>query len=255
MALNGRRIAVVMPGHNVAKTLERTVRELPDIVDVTILVDDHSTDGTGQLGKQLGLTICTHDRNRGYGAGQKTGYAKALGLGADIAVMVHPDYQYDPKLVTAIVGMIAYGVYDVALGSRMIGSTALGGGMPLYKFVANRFLTTFENMFVPAHLTEYHTGYRAFTREVLEKLPLLEGSDDFVFDNQMLAQLAFFGYRIGQISCPTKYFAEASSMSFKKGIRYGSGVLVTTAQYALTKWGIHRFPIFNPQGRKLIPDA
>jgi glycosyltransferase involved in cell wall biosynthesis len=253
MALNGKRVAVIMPGYNVAQTLEITVRDLPDIVDATILVDDHSTDETGQLGKQLGLTICTHARNQGYGAAQKTGYAKALALGADIAVMVHPDYQYDPKLVTAMASMLAYGVYDAALGSRMIGGTALGGGMPLYKFVANRFLTSIENIFVPAHLSEYHTGYRAFSRQVLEKLPLLENSDDFVFDNQMLAQLAFHGFRIGQLSCPTKYFAEASSMSFRKGIRYGSGVLTTTAQYALTKWGIRRYPIFDPQGRKLMP--
>jgi glycosyltransferase involved in cell wall biosynthesis len=253
MALNGKRVAVVMPGHNVAKTLEATVRELPDIVDVTILVDDHSTDGTGELGRRLGLKVCTHERQRGYGGGQKTGYAAALALGADIAVMVHPDYQYDPKLVTAMVGMIAYGVYDLALGSRMIGGTALGGGMPFYKYVANRFLTTFENVFVPAHLAEYHTGYRAFTRDVLAKLPLLENSDDFVFDNQMLAQAVFYGFRIGQISCPTKYFEEASSMSFRKGIRYGSGVLATTLQFALEKWRLRHFPIFDPKGRKLVP--
>jgi len=189
-----------MPGHNVVKTLEITVRELPDIVDWTILVDDHSTDGTGELGERLGVKVVRHDRQRGYGGGQKTGYAAALDLGADIAVMVHPDYQYDPKLATAMVGMLAYGVYDIALGSRFIGRTALQGGMPLYKFFANRFLTTFENLFVPAHLSEYHTGYRAFTRETLEKLPLLENSDDFVFDNEMLAQAAFFGLRIGQLA-------------------------------------------------------
>jgi glycosyltransferase involved in cell wall biosynthesis len=253
MALNGKRIAVVMPGYNVAKTLEATARDLPDIVDVTILVDDHSTDGTGELGERLGMKVCVHERQRGYGGGQKTGYAAALALGADIAVMVHPDYQYDPKLVTAMAGMVAYGVYDLALGSRIIGGTALGGGMPFYKYVANRFLTTFENVFVPAHLTEYHTGYRAFTREVLVKLPLLENSDDFVFDNQMLAQAVFYGFRIGQISCPTKYFEEASSMSFRKGIRYGSGVLATTMQYALEKWSLGHFPIFDREGRKLVP--
>lgn len=251
MALNGKRIAVVMPGYNVEKTLEATVRDLPEIVDVTILVDDHSSDGTVQLGERLGLKVYVHDRNRGYGGNQKTCYAKALGLGADIVVMVHPDNQYDPRLVVAMAGMLAYGVYDVALGSRMIGGTALSGGMPFYKYLANRFLTTVENIFVPAHLAEYHTGYRAFTREVLLRLPLLENSDDFVFDNEMLAQIAYHKFRIGQISCPTKYFPEASSMSFRRGIRYGRGVLGTTLRYALTRLGLGQFAIFNPDGRKI----
>jgi glycosyltransferase involved in cell wall biosynthesis len=249
--LNARRIAVVMPAYNAERTLEATVRDLPDIVDIKILVDDHSTDGTIRLAEQLGLKVLVHDRNYGYGRSQKTCYREALASGADIIVMVHPDYQYNPRLVAALASMIAYDVYDVVLGSRILGNTALKGGMPLYKYVANRFLTGFQNLLIPAKLSEYHSGFRGFSRQVLLKLPLLENSNDFIFDNEMLAQAVFFGFRIGEISCPTKYFPEASSINFRRSVRYGFGVLATTVQFALAKRGAGRFRIFNPQGRKL----
>jgi len=249
--LNGRRIAVVMPAYNAEGTLPATVRDLPDLVDIKILVDDHSDDGTVRLAEELSLKVFVHEANYGYGRNQKTCYREALASGADIIIMVHPDYQYNPRLVTAMASMIAYGVYDVVLGSRILGNTALKGGMPLYKYVANRFLTAFQNLFVPAKLSEYHTGFRGFSREVLLKLPLLENSDDFVFDNQMLAQAVFFGFRIGEISCPTKYFPEASSIKFGRSVRYGFGVLATSLQFALAKRGLGNFRIFNPQGRKI----
>src|SRR5205823_12621415 len=223
--INGKRIAVVMPAYNAEKTLEATVAELPDLVDIRILVDDHSSDQTVQVAKRLGLLHFVHDQNYGYGRNQQTCYREALAAGADVVIMVHPDYQYTPLLVTAMASMIAYDVYDVVLGSRIIGGQALRGGMPIYKYVANRFLTAFENLFLWAKLSEYHTGYRAFSRKVLTKLPLLENSDDFVFDNQMLAQCVYFGFRIGEISCPTKYFEEASSINFRRSVTYGLGVL------------------------------
>ncbi len=251
--LNGKRIAVVMPAYNAEKTLRATVAELPEIVDIRILVDDNSTDRTMGVARELGLQAFVHDRNYGYGRNQQTCYREALAEGADVVIMVHPDYQYTPLLVTAMASMVAYGVYDVVLGSRIIGGQALLGGMPLYKYVFNRLLTAFENLFLRIKVSEYHTGYRAFSKEVLNKLPLLENSDDFVFDNQMLAQCAYFGFRIGEVSCPTKYFAEASSINFRRSVKYGLGVLVTTMQFALQKWGLGHFRIFAEDGRRLEP--
>jgi glycosyltransferase involved in cell wall biosynthesis len=251
--LNGKRIAVVMPAYNAERTLRATVDELPDIVDVRILVDDFSADRTVEVARELGLVHFVHDRNYGYGRNQQTCYREALAEGADVIIMVHPDYQYTPLLVTAMASMIAYGVYDVVLASRIIGGKALRGGMPRYKYVFNRLLTAFENLFLGIKVSEYHTGYRAFSREVLTTLPLLENSDDFVFDNQMLAQCAYFGFRIGEVSCPTKYFPEASSINFRRSVKYGFGVLATTLQFALQKWGLGHYAIFNREGRKLEP--
>ena len=204
--INGKKIAVVMPAYNAEKTLPQTVRELPDAVDIRILVDDGSKDATVRVAESLGLKVFIHDRNYGYGRNQQTCYREALAAGADIVVMVHPDYQYSPLLVTAMAGMVASGVYDVVLGSRILGGGALKGGMPRYKYFANRILTAFQNLLSGAKLSEYHTGFRAFTSDVLRQLPLLENSDDFVFDNEMLAQCIFFGYRIGEISFPPRYF-------------------------------------------------
>src|SRR6516162_1478667 len=249
--IGDKRIAVVLPAYNAEKTLEATVRELPELVDTCILVDDHSSDHTIEVAKQLGLRVFAHDRNYGYGRNQQTCYREALACGADIVIMVHPDYQYTPLLVTAMASMIAYDVYDVVLGSRIIGGGALRGGMPLYKYVSNRFLTAFENLMLGAKMSEYHTGYRAFKSEVLMKLPLLENSDDFVFDNQVLAQCVQFGFRIGEVSCPTKYFAEASSISFRRSVRYGLGVLATSLAFRLHKMGLANFKIFNPKGRRV----
>lgn len=249
--INGKHIAVVLPAYNAEKTLEATVRELPDIVDACILVDDHSSDGTVEIARRLGLQYYVHDRNYGYGRNQQTCYREALAAGADVVIMVHPDYQYTPLLVTAMASMVAYGVYDVVLGSRIIGGTALRGGMPIYKYIANRLLTAFENLFLRIKLSEYHTGYRAFSREVLTRLPLCENSDDFVFDNQMLAQCVYFGFRIGEVSCPTKYFEEASSINFQRSVQYGLGVLQTTLQFALQRWGLMKSAIFNAKGKTL----
>src|SRR5437667_7974022 len=249
--INGKRIAVVMPAYNAEKTLEVTVGELPDLVDIRILVDDHSSDATVALAQRLGLHVFQHDRNYGYGRNQQTCYREALAAGADVVIMLHPDYQYTPLLITALASMVAYGVYDVVLGSRIIGGTALRGGMPLYKYIANRALTAVENLFLRVKLSEYHTGYRAFSRKVLTELPLLENSDDFVFDNQMLAQCVYFGFRIGEVSCPTKYFPEASSINFRRSVRYGLGVLGTTAKFFLQRRGLGRFAIFDADGRRL----
>jgi len=252
--INGKRVAVVLPAYNAQQTLESTIQELPSIVDIRILVDDHSSDHTVELAKKLGLQVFVHDRNYGYGRNQQTCYREAVSSGADVVVMVHPDYQYTPLLVTAMASMVAYDVYDVVLGSRIIGGTALRGGMPRYKYVANRFLTAFQNLFLRAKLSEYHTGYRAFSRKVLIELPLLENSDDFVFDNQMLAQCVYFGFRIGEISCPTKYFKEASSVNFRRSVIYGLGVMSTTLQFVLQKRGLLRLPRFSGRGRKLDMD-
>jgi glycosyltransferase involved in cell wall biosynthesis len=249
--INGKRIAVVMPAYNAAKTLEVTVAELPDLVDIRILVDDYSRDETVELAHRLGLLVYQHDRNYGYGRNQQTCYREALVAGADVVIMLHPDYQYTPLLITAMASMVAYDVYDVVLGSRIIGGRALLGGMPLYKYVANRLLTAFENLFLGVKLSEYHTGYRAFSSKVLTELPLLENSDDFVFDNQMLAQCVRFGFRIGEVSCPTKYFEEASSINFRRSVKYGFGVLATTIQFALQKVGVVHLPRFSDKGRKL----
>src|SRR5450755_3018049 len=249
--LNGKRIAVVMPAYNAEKTLRVTVDELPEVVDMRILVDDNSSDRTVEVARELGLVAFVHDRNYGYGRNQQTCYREALAEGADVVIMVHPDYQYTPLLVTAMASMVAYGVYDVVLGSRIIGGAALRGGMPFYKYVANRLLTAFENMFLGVKLSEYHTGYRAFSREVLMRLPLGENNDDFVFDNQMLAQCVYFGFRIGEVSCPTKYFEEASSINFRRSVQYGLGVLETTLQFALQRAGIIHIPIFSEKGKTL----
>ncbi|MGA8868686.1 MAG: glycosyltransferase family 2 protein [Candidatus Sulfotelmatobacter sp.] len=251
--INGRRIAVVMPAYNAEKTLEATIREVPELVDIRILVDDHSSDRTVDLATQLGLHVFLHDRNYGYGRNQQTCYREALAAGADVVIMLHPDYQYTPLLITALASMVAYDVYDVVLGSRIIGGRALRGGMPIYKYISNRLLTAFENLFLGVKLSEYHTGYRAFSRKVLTELPLLEDSDDFVFDNQMLAQCVHFGFRIGEVSCPTKYFEEASSINFRRSVQYGFGVLATTLQFALQRAGILHLPRFSDKGRKLDP--
>jgi glycosyltransferase involved in cell wall biosynthesis len=250
--INGKRIAVVMPAYNAAKTLRQTVGEIPEAVDIKILVDDHSSDETVRIAQELGLRIFVHVTNYGYGRNQQTCYREALAAGADIVVMVHPDYQYTPLLVSAMASMIAFGLYDVVLGSRIIGGGALKGGMPLYKYVANRFLTAFQNLLSSAKLSEYHTGFRAFSRQVLTSLPLLENSDDFVFDNEMLAQCIFFGYGIGEVSCPTKYFPEASSINFSRSVKYGIGVLFTTLKLRVQKLGLARFRMFSTSGRKLM---
>ena len=214
--LNKKKIVVVLPAFNAAKTLEQTCREIPvDIVDDVLLVDDGSGDGTVSLARSLGIDTILHDCNYGYGRNQKSCYLEALRRNADVIIMVHPDYQYTPKLITAMASMIAFDVYDVVLGSRIIGGKAIKGGMPAYKYIANRFLTAFENLVIGSKLSEFHTGYRAFSGEVLKMLPLNENSDDFVFDNEMLVQIIFFGYRIGEISCPTRYFADASSIGFR----------------------------------------
>ena len=251
--INGKRIAVVLPAYNAEKTLEATVRELPETVDIRILVDDHSSDSTVQIAQRLGLPYFVHDQNYGYGRNQQTCYREALAAGADVVIMVHPDYQYTPRLTTAMASMVAYGVYDVVLGSRILGGGALLGGMPFYKYVFNRLLTAFENLFLGVKLSEYHSGYRAFSRTVLTQLPLLENSDDFIFDNQVLAQCAHFGFRIGEVSCPSKYFAEASSINFRRSVTYGLGVLATTIQFALQRWGLVHFRIFSDRGRRLDP--
>jgi glycosyltransferase involved in cell wall biosynthesis len=253
--INGKRLAVVLPAYNAEKTLEATVRELPEMVDVCLLVDDHSSDHTVEIAKRLGLPYFVHDQNYGYGRNQQTCYREALAAGADVVIMLHPDYQYTPRLVTAMASMVAYGVYDVVLGSRIIGGQALRGGMPIYKYIANRLLTAFENLFLRIKLSEYHTGYRAFSREVLMRLPLLENSDDFVFDNQMLAQCAHFGFRIGEVSCPTKYFDEASSINFRRSVTYGLGVLLTSIQFALQRMGVAHFRLFSEKGRRLEPGS
>jgi glycosyltransferase involved in cell wall biosynthesis len=211
-----------------------------------ILVDDASRDNTAVVARELGITTIIHSENKGYGANQKTCYREALRLGADIVVMVHPDYQYSPRLVTAMASMITSGHYDVVLASRILGGKARMGGMPMYKYVANRFLTLFENVMLRVKLSEYHTGYRAFSRAVLESLPLEENSDDFVFDNEMLAQVVYFGYEIGEISCPTRYFEDASSINFSRAVTYGLGVLSTSLKFVLQKTGMMSSPIFKP---------
>lgn len=251
--LHGKKVVVVMPAYHAEKTLVMTYNDIPfDVVDDVVLVDDCSKDNTVAVGKKLGIrNIVVHEKNKGYGGNQKTCYTQALKLGADIVVMVHPDYQYAPKLISAMASMIASGEYDVVLASRVLGTGALKGGMPLYKYISNRFLTLAENLLLGEKISEYHTGYRAFSKKVLETLPLNENSDDFVFDNQMLAQSAWFGFRIGEISCPTKYFEDASSINFKRSVIYGFGVLGTAMRFKLQKLGLKRYPIFNSNGSKL----
>jgi glycosyltransferase involved in cell wall biosynthesis len=245
--INGRKIIVVLPAYNAAKTLEMTYNEIPfEFVDGVVLVDDASRDDTAAVAERLGITTIVHQQNLGYGGNQKTCYQAALDMGADIVVMLHPDYQYTPKLIPAMASMIAFGEFDAVLASRILGTGALKGGMPLYKYVANRFLTLAENILLGQKLSEYHTGYRAFSREVLENLPLEKNSDDFVFDNQMLAQITWFGYRIGELSCPTKYFADASSINFRRSSIYGLGVLKTALLFRMQKLGLVRLGMYTP---------
>ena len=247
-----KRIVVVMPAYNAAKTLERTCEEIDrNLVDEIVLVDDASRDNTVSVANDLGLHVVAHPKNRGYGGNQKTCYKTALSLGADIVVMVHPDYQYTPLLVPAIVPMIGNGIYDCVIASRILGGRAMQSGMPIYKYVANRFLTLAQNVLMQSKLSEFHTGYRAFSKELLMQLPLEENSDDFVFDNQMLSQIIYFGYEIGEISCPTKYFAEASSINFSRSCKYGIGCLQTATAFRLAKWGLRGSKVFDPSGSKL----
>jgi glycosyltransferase involved in cell wall biosynthesis len=253
---HGKKIVVVMPAYNAARTIERTYREIPlDLVDEVVVTDDASSDETVGVAERLGLRTLVHSSNRGYGGNQKTCYSEALRLGADIAVMLHPDYQYTPKLLPSMIGMLSDGPFDAVLGSRVLGGRALAGGMPTYKYVANRALTAVQNLLCGAKLSEYHTGYRAFTREVLETLPLLENSDDFLFDNQMLAQILLAGFEIGEISCPAAYFEDASSINFSRSVKYGIGVLATSVQAFAHRKGLARMRIFDPAGRRLNPDA
>ena len=248
--LLGKRIVVVMPAYHAGRTLEATWRDLPhDIVDQVVVVDDASDDDTVAVAKALGLDVILHPHNMGYGANQKTCYREAIARGADIVVMVHPDYQYDPRLVTAMAGMVASGIYDMVLGSRILGSGALRGGMPLWKYLANRLLTLFENVMLGAHLSEYHTGYRAYSRSLLDALPWQRNSDDFVFDNQILAQAIVGRYGIGEVSVPTRYFAEASSIGFRRSVRYGFGVVGTTLLAFLARTGIYRHRLFDLTAR------
>jgi glycosyltransferase involved in cell wall biosynthesis len=247
-----KRIVVVMPAYNAAKTLERTCEEIDrTLVDEIVLVDDASRDNTVTVAKDLGLHVVTHPKNRGYGDNQKTCYKTALSLGADIIVMVHPDYQYTPLLVPAIVPMIGNGIYDCVIASRILGGRAMQSGMPIYKYIANRFLTLAQNILMQSKLSEFHTGYRAFSRDLLLQLPLEENSDDFVFDNQMLSQVIYFGFEIGEISCPTKYFAEASSINFSRSCKYGLGCLQTATAFRLAKWGLRSSRVFDTAGAKL----
>ena len=243
--IQGKKLVVVMPAYNAERTLLQTYEELPhEYIDDIILVDDASQDDTCKIAGKLGIRTILHRENKGYGANQKTCYQEALGLGADIVVMIHPDYQYSPRLVTAMASMIASGHYDIVLGSRILVGGTLKGGMPIYKYIANRFLTFVENLMLGIKLSEYHTGFRAFSRTVLEYLPLEGNSDDFVFDNEILAQCIYFGFKIGEISCPTRYFEEASSINFRRSLKYGIGVLATSFKYILHKRGIKRYRIF-----------
>jgi len=242
----GQRVVVVLPAFNAERTLEVTVRQIPlDIVDEVLLVDDSSSDQTVCIARELGVRTFVHERNRGYGANQKTCYREALRLGADIVVMLHPDYQYEPRLLPAMASMVASQVYDVVLGSRILGRTAREGGMPRYKYVSNRALTAFQNLLLGSKLSEFHTGYRAYSRRVLETLPILANSDDFVFDNQILAQAVGFGYAIGEISCPTKYFPEASSINFARSVKYGLGVVATSLEFRAWRWGLRTLPRYG----------
>lgn len=243
----GKKVMVVLPAYNAAKTLEKTFNEIPfDIVDSVILVDDNSSDSTLEVAKKLKIAhIIRHDNNLGYGGNQKTCYQTALDLGADIIVMLHPDYQYTPKLIHSMCYLIAHNVFPVVLGSRILGKGSLDGGMPMYKYVANRLLTLFQNVLMNQKLSEYHTGYRAYSREVLESIDFKSNSNDFIFDNQFLAQILFHNYRIGEITCPTRYFDDASSIGFKRSIKYGIGVIFTSVKYFLQKLGVAKFNLFK----------
>jgi glycosyltransferase involved in cell wall biosynthesis len=238
--LNQKKICVVLPAYNASETLEMTYREIPfDIVDMVVLVDDASRDDTAEVGRKLGISnVIRHEKNRGYGGNQKSCYNKALELGADIIVMLHPDYQYTPKLIHEMVSVIAYEVYPVTMGSRILGRGAIKGGMPIYKYIANRLLTLGQNILMGQKLSEYHSGYRAFSKEIFEKINIELNSDDFVFDNQMLAQIFYAGYEIGEVTCPTKYFEEASSINFSRSVKYGLGVVGVSIGYRFAKWGL-----------------
>jgi glycosyltransferase involved in cell wall biosynthesis len=241
-----KKICVVLPAFNAARTLEATANEIPsDLVDDIILVDDASTDQTVALARKLGLFTIVHEKNRGYGGNQKTAYRAALERGADLVIMLHPDYQYTPKLLLPIASLLASGLFDVVLGSRILGIGALRGGMPRYKYISNRFLTFVQNLLLSYKLSEYHTGYRGFTREVLESLPLERNSNDFLFDNQMLSQIIYLGFRVGEISCPAAYFPEASSINFRRSVIYGLGVLRTSMQFRLARGGWDRGTVFE----------
>lgn len=250
--LEGKKIIVVMPAYNAEKTLKKTYNEIPKaIVDQILVVDDHSRDRTVEVAKNLGLEVFVHEKNLGYGANQKTCYKEAIRKGADIVVMLHPDYQYPPKLITAMSALICSGMFDIVLGSRILGGAALKGGMPLYKYISNRILTFIGNLFLGQKLSEYHTGYRAFSKESLLNLPILENSDDFVFDNQMIAQAVYFGYRIGEITAPSSYTKESSSISFKRSVVYGFGVIRTALEFFLQNLRMAKFSIFDKNGKKI----
>ena len=254
--IHGKRLVVVMPAYNAETTLKRTLRDIPEsFVDDIVLVDDASRDQTADVARRLGLHVIRHENNRGYGGNQKTCYREALRLGADVVVMLHPDYQYSPKLVVAMASMIAVGQYDLVLASRILCGSAIKGGMPIYKYVMNRILTLIQNTLMNAKVSEYHTGYRAFSRTVLQTLPLEENSDDFVFDNEMLAQAQYFGFRTGELSCPAKYEPDSSSISLSRSIKYGFGVLGTTVKYRLQKWGVTTYPIFAADGKRLATEV
>jgi glycosyltransferase involved in cell wall biosynthesis len=252
--LNGKKITVVLPAYNAARTLVKTVSELDrEVVDDILLVDDFSADETVRVAREMGIRSYLHDRNYGYGRNQKTCYTEALQAGADVIVMLHPDYQYSPKLVPAMAAMVVSEEYDVVLGSRILGGCARSGGMPLYKYIFNRCLTLVENLLLDSKLSEFHTGFRAFSRPVLERLPIYANSDDFLFDNEMLAQTLFFGFRLGEISCPTRYFPEASSINFRRSVVYGLGVLWTSTRFRLQKWGLAKFGIFDMSDANMRP--
>lgn len=243
--INGKKVVVVMPAYNAAQTLRRTYEEIPHhIVDEILLVDDASQDHTAQVSQEMGIKTVVHSQNRGYGGNQKTCYRTALEMGADIVIMLHPDYQYTPKLIAAMASLLAEDLFDCVLGSRILGVGARKGGMPLYKYVSNRVLTLLQNMIIGYKLSEYHTGYRGFTRQILEMLPLANNSDNFVFDNQMLAQIIYAGYSIGEITCPTRYMADSSSISFKNSSIYGLGVVKVSLLFRLTRWGLIKSPLF-----------
>jgi len=250
--LNGKKIVVVLPAYNAAKTLQRTHLEIPaNIVDSIILVDDCSADDTVKIAKELNIDTVVHSENKGYGGNQKTCYREAIKKGADIVIMLHPDYQYSPKLLAAMAAMIAYGEYDAVLGSRILAQNAMARGMPFYKYFSNRVLTFIQNILLNQKLSEYHTGYRGFRREILEQLPLEENSDDFVFDNEMLAQIIFFDFKIGEISCPTRYEASSSSISFARSVKYGLGVLDVSLKFFLQKRFEMHSKIFDSKGQRL----
>lgn len=252
--IQGKKLVVVLPAYNAELTLERTYREIPlEIVDEVVLVDDASRDNTSDIGKQLGIRhVVRHEKNRGYGGNQKTCYQTALSLGADIIIMLHPDYQYDPRLITSMAAVIAHEVYPVVFGSRILGKGALRGGMPMYKYIFNRMLTFTQNILMNQKLSEYHTGYRAFSKEVFDYIDIELNSDDFVFDNEMTAQIFMAGFDIAELTCPTRYFEEASSINFKRSSIYGLGVLRVSLTYFLQKTGLGKFKIFRLKKKRTV---